>query len=206
MAYTLEDLRDNLDKLSPKDRDFGFDLVRKGGKYGLSDKQRYWVDRLTKTAKGELKPLPKEGVALGGNLQAAIDLFDYAKDHLKYPKVILAVGETRVRLSIAGERAKVPGSINITGINRNDDDTRDWYGRITRDGVFHPARAAENLPGLADVLKAFAADPAQVAAGYGKLTGHCAFCSRPLTDERSTAVGYGPRCAEVWNQPWGEKA
>lgn len=45
-------------------------------------------------------------------------------------------------------------------------------------------------------------DPVQAAVLSGKLTNCCAFCSRPLTDERSVKHGYGPICADHWNLPW----
>ena len=36
----------------------------------------------------------------------------------------------------------------------------------------------------------------KVVAKYGKLTGCCCFCNRPLTDARSTEVGYGEICSK----------
>lgn len=45
---------------------------------------------------------------------------------------------------------------------------------------------------------------AEQAARWGKLYGRCVFCSLPLTDERSIAVGYGPVCAEHHGLPWGD--
>lgn len=37
------------------------------------------------------------------------------------------------------------------------------------------------------------------------VTGHCCFCSLPLTDERSTAVGYGKVCADHFGLSWGAR-
>lgn len=34
-----------------------------------------------------------------------------------------------------------------------------------------------------------------------KLTGHCSFCQRELTDAGSLEVGYGPICADRWGLP-----
>lgn len=44
---------------------------------------------------------------------------------------------------------------------------------------------------------------AEEAAAHGHAHGNCVFCSRDLTDERSTTVGYGPVCAERYSLPWG---
>lgn len=45
---------------------------------------------------------------------------------------------------------------------------------------------------------------AEQAARFGKVTSHCVFCARKLTDDRSIAVGYGEICAENNGLPWGE--
>jgi hypothetical protein len=41
------------------------------------------------------------------------------------------------------------------------------------------------------------------AAAFGQVYGVCVFCIRPLTDERSKAVGYGRKCADNHGLPWG---
>jgi NADH pyrophosphatase NudC (nudix superfamily) len=52
---------------------------------------------------------------------------------------------------------------------------------------------------LTPAMKLSAAD----ASEFGKLYGHCVFCGRKLTDERSIEVGYGPTCAANNSLPWG---
>lgn len=198
--YTTEDLSRVTPKLPAKDQQFATDLVKKAGRYTLTEKQLYWVDKLTKQALGEETKL--KGVELG-DLTPTIALFDKAKSHLKRPKVLLATPTQTIRLSVAGERSKTPGSIYVTSYGKYVEE-RAYYGAISRDGVFHPTRLGTNLEGLADVLKAFAADPAKVASEYGRLHGVCSFCSLPLRDERSTAVGYGPICAQNFGLPWGD--
>jgi len=37
----------------------------------------------------------------------------------------------------------------------------------------------------------------------GAITLRCVFCGRDLTDDRSTAAGYGPVCSAKYNLPWG---
>ena len=202
MAYSIADLEGCFDKLPAKDKDFAQSLIKNGKRAGgLTSKQGYWVDRLTKAAKGELAVPAQVDV---GSLIKAIALFDRASQHLKYPKIILTVdADHEVKLSVAGASAKVPGSINVAANAKFGQG--DWYGRITRDGVFHPTPNVEKLPHLIPALQAFAANPAKVAAEYGHLTGHCCFCLRKLDDERSTSVGYGPVCADHFGLPWGSK-
>lgn len=47
---------------------------------------------------------------------------------------------------------------------------------------------------------------AEQAGALGKLSHHCVFCNRALTDDadgRSIDVGYGPVCADKHGLPWG---
>lgn len=44
---------------------------------------------------------------------------------------------------------------------------------------------------------------AEEAAAWGHEHQWCVFCSRPLSDPRSEAVGYGERCSENQGLPWG---
>lgn len=46
---------------------------------------------------------------------------------------------------------------------------------------------------------------AEEAAAYGHATEHCIFCGHALEDDRSTSVGYGPKCADRYALPWGAK-
>jgi hypothetical protein len=47
-------------------------------------------------------------------------------------------------------------------------------------------------------LRQIVADPREAQAAYGRLTGTCGACGRPLEDETSVAAGIGPVCAEKW--------
>lgn len=137
-----------------------------------------------------------------GDLARIIAMFDTARQHLKRPAIVL----DGFRVARAGDASREPGSLAITSIDRTHTDrfgneARDWFGRVSLDGTFHPARIAP--ADLGDKLRAFAADPAGVAAAHGHLHGACCFCNRTLTDERSTSVGYGPDCADHFGLPWG---
>lgn len=149
-------------------------------------------------------PVPTEAVGDEATFAAIIRLFRTATDSkLAHPKLRLATAEGQpVELSIAGPKAKCPGSITVTSGGGYWNAI--WYGRVTPDGVFEPSRA--NCPaGVCPLLRQLAADPAETLASYGRLTGNCGCCTKPLTDERSTLVGYGPVCAKKWGLPWGAR-
>lgn len=211
MTATLDQLEAVIPQLSERDRSFAADLVAKGRKYGLSDKQAYWVDTLHSRA---TKPVVRETHQVG-DLSNILKLFDKAAEHLKRPAICLPApgsytpGSTKhdgrwIKISVAGAGARVPGSLNVATKAPFGEGT--WFGRIKRDGTFEKSFKADLPEGLVTLLQAFASDPAAVAGAFGKLTGHCVFCSRSLEDERSTDVGYGPVCAKRYGLRWGGKA
>lgn len=118
---------------------------------------------------------------------------------LKFPKIRLQVNGQQVCFSLAGDRAKQPGSINVTDGGSYGDNK--WFGRITVDGTFTPSSSCRD--DVKALVLAFAADPAKVAAESGALTGNCSFCNKALTDERSVEVGYGKVCSDRFGLPWG---
>lgn len=195
MSYTATDLASVIDRLPANDHDFANSLVDQAKRRGLTERQMFFVNKLVTKAKAGDKKVEV------GSLAATIALFDKAKTHLKNPKVVITVDGQPVRLSIAGARSRQPGTLNVAEPGPFGD--AKWYGRVTRDGVFHPTADTASLPGLPAALQRFAQDPATVAAEHGKLTGNCSFCNRPLSDKRSTAVGYGPICADHFGLPWG---
>lgn len=139
-----------------------------------------------------------------GNLSGILALFDRARQHLHYPAIVLSVPgwpvTNLIRISVAGERANVPGSLNVASLDEFVNGRRRWYGRVRQDGIFEQREGGSEL---ANRLAQFAADPARVASEHGRLTGRCCFCHHALEDERSTAVGYGPVCADHFGLPWG---
>jgi hypothetical protein len=148
-----------------------------------------------------------------GEMTGLLELFGKTKGKLKRPAIVIGIPGTEksVRLSVAGPKAKVPGSLTLTsgeytGVNEWGGNSRDWYGRVRVDGTFEPTREGAALePSLSRTLRALATDPAATAAEHGRLTGKCCFCNRGLEDERSTAVGYGPVCAGHYGLPWGSE-
>jgi hypothetical protein len=203
LVQAVNALHAALGSLGERDREFASSLVKQFGTRGLSEKQVVWVEKLLARATGT-EPQP-QGTQVG-NIKPLVDLLETAKAHLKRPAIVLRAGDFDIRLSIAGERAKVPGSITVLSADRNGEEGRDWYGRITREGEYQPSRKFEaQQTAIGQALSAMASDPAKAASEYGHLTGRCCFCNRTLDDERSTAVGYGPVCAKHFGLPWGVK-
>lgn len=137
------------------------------------------------------------------NASSIYALFETAISHsLKFPKIRLraANGETVV-LKLNGSRSKYEGSICVANDAAYGASDNKYFGRIERNGAWIPAR--DSSPVIVALLDELAANPAETAAKYGKLTGNCCFCSTPLKDARSTAVGYGPICADHFGLPWG---
>lgn len=223
MSISIEALRTALPKLGNGDRTFAQSLLdwADGGKT-LSDKQSYWVVKLTQRAS---QP-PKQSAQVG-DLTGLLALFGKAKQHLKFPAIVLRVPlSTRqdfdIRITVAGQMAKHPGTINVTSQEKSfADDRRAWLGRVYLDGRYEPSNGAdlgntdpEWSAKVSAALTALALDPAKTAKAHakaterlvnGRLTGNCCFCHQTLTDDRSTAVGYGATCAKNWGQPWGLK-
>lgn len=74
------------------------------------------------------------------------------------------------------------------------------WGRI---GPCLSLRLHHSTPADVEMLvEDFGSDVEGIALRHGRKTGVCCFCSRPLKDERSTAHGYGPVCAESFKLPW----
>lgn len=147
-----------------------------------------------------------------GPLYGLIELFATASKNLKYPAFVLNLPDdgtsmnagfaaTVIRLTRAGPKAKHPGSINVV---RKNDDT--FLGRIHVDGTFEEAPWLDQKVVLKSQLlmrlNGMATAPASTAASYGKLTGKCCFCASELSDPKSTAIGYGKKCAQHYGLPY----
>lgn len=203
MTYreAIDTLKANVSNLPLRGQDFAKSLLDQFARKGnLSDKQWPYVVKLARESVGQVEA-PKSTQV--GSMKPLVALFAKAKAHLKRPAIVLSnpdVGE--IRLSEAGATARVPGSINVTTPGPYGE--RVWYGRITVDGSFQQSPKVVAPTALVDAIRVFAEDPVGQAAKHGHLTGRCCFCNRKLEDERSTAVGYGPICADHFGLPWGE--
>lgn len=198
-TQALETLKTRLASgtVPPRDAEFVTSLVSQERGRGLSDKQWYWVVKL---ATRYTQPEAEERKV--ADFAGVYALFAKAKEHLKFPKIHLLVeGVERLKLYVSGPRSRVPDVVNVVG-----EETETWYGRVYPDGRWQEGRGSpETNKAVEGLLTRLASDPERVASEYGRLTGNCCFCSRKLSDERSTEVGYGPVCAAKFGLKWGSK-
>ncbi len=105
-----------------------------------------------------------------------------------------------IRLHRATEKSRFPGDVQVTD-GRRDGNT--WFGAINhRTGNMFVAR--ETPAAITALLVEFNDDPAGVGARLGLSVGSCVFCNRALTTDESKGAGYGPKCAERFDLPWGK--
>jgi uncharacterized protein DUF6011 len=192
LSEQINQLQSVLPALSERDRSFASDLIGCYRRFGsLSYRQEPWVVKLIDKA----TPRPTAGVSVG-EFAGVIELFKTGNAKLKFPKIRLLCLDRPVILSLAGAQSKTPGYVNIAGEGQYPN--REWFGRVSPDGVWEPSRTTsqEMREALVVLLQTLAADPAGVARQYGKLTGHCCFCGLELTDPRSTHAGFGEICSK----------
>lgn len=176
--------------------------LRAVGLNRLSHDQLVWVHVLAQEAQPQAQAhAPAAAPAVSFAMSAINELFGKAKQRLKNPSILLSAADgIEFRISVAGAKSQYAGQIHVAA----PDFGAGYYGRIDASGAFH------ERPGCPDSVKAtlaaFAADPAKVAADYGKLHGNCCFCRLKLTDERSTEVGYGKICAGNYGLDWGSSS
>lgn len=196
-------LADNSDKLeTERDRNFARSLIEQlEDKGSLSIAQWPWVIKLAEKIANKNEEVPEKRTP-PIDLKGIVELLHTARKELKWPKInIRTESGQRVRLSVAGNKSRCPGAINVT--DGGGFGSGKWFGRIDVDGDWHPGR--DNINEVNKLLIRIGEDPAGAASVYGVATGVCCFCDRELSDKRSVSVGYGPICAAHWGLPWGVK-
>lgn len=209
-AARIDALRAVLSNLNGSDQSFARSMLGQFYEYGrLSVSQWEWIDKLAVKA----QPAPVFTGGDDGEFASIADLFAKAAKSAANPKGLV---HPKLRFDLsgidpawrgdllikrAGDNARYPGSLNVTNGMPYGDFSSVYYGRIHKDGRFEASRDCTDT--VRGVLIAVNADPAAVAGAYGVKTGNCCFCSTPLSDARSTSVGYGPICAARFGLPWG---
>lgn len=196
MTIAAEVLTANIAALTVSDQTFAKSLLASYRAGRLSAKQQYWIEVLAGRSTKAAAPAP----AAIGDMSGLYAIFQKASRNLKRPAIVAMSPVGEIRLSVAGANARVPGSINVA--EKAPYGEARFYGRIMQDGTFVRRDGASDE--LVTYLVDFAANPAKMAAAHGHKTGACCFCNRPLSDARSTSVGYGPICAGHYGLPWGE--
>lgn len=201
VAMSDEEAAEALREKAETGNDFARDLADGFAKYGSwTDGQRPWAHLLANEQRAKAAPTPEaeEEANEGPAFPRIVAMMAEAAESLKYPKVRLADADDNVvRLSVAGGRARYPGSVNVTTDESYHDNT--WYGRIMTDGTWAPSKSVPSW--VADALAEFEADPEGAARAYGQRFSSCCFCGRELTADGSIDVGYGPICADNFGLP-----
>lgn len=95
-------------------------------------------------------------------------------------------GSTRLKVKIQHGTGKWDGWIFVSDGAA--------YGRGTRYGAQKPGSSGY-VGGINDVIVSIVKNPAAASGAYGRLTGTCGICGRPLENEDSVERGIGPICA-----------
>lgn len=93
-----------------------------------------------------------------------------------------------VKVSPAPDTGKNPGALYVKAV----DEAGTYLGKVLG-GAFNPSR--DCTPEQAAEVAALMSDPAAALDAYGKRTGNCGCCNRPLTAAESVERGIGPICA-----------
>ena len=143
----------------------------------------YWGDlTIRQKAAAERMLAPKETVNAG----AIEALLGTAKNSgIKRP-VFRADG---LAFSLAPLNGRNAGAVYVKEVNGS------YMGKIAG-GIFVPSSDAP--ASVASTIIAVAADPRGTAIAFGKETGNCACCGRPLSDPTSVELGIGPICISKW--------
>lgn len=133
-------------------------------------------------------------------LNNIVEMLNHANKTIKSPSIQIVTDDATYSLTIAGEQAQLPGTINVVSKSI-------WYGRIFLDGKFQASKKIPEpvIEQLINELQAFNHNPEKMARAYGRRTGRCCFCNLPLTNEKSIEVGYGPVCARNYRLYYGKK-
>lgn len=174
---------------------FCADMARAIDRWGDLTPRQLEVAKRIMTEQLEKARLQQAGaLKVVGDLKPLADMFRTARQHLKYPKLTVGVDGKPYTFSLAGDTSRNPGCIYVKSAGL-------YLGKVTPAGEFHQSRDAADADRAA--VNKFSANPVAVAGLHGHVTGNCCFCSKKLSDERSTEVGYGKVCAGHYGLPWG---
>lgn len=119
--------------------------------------------------------------------------------------LLVPVGDTVVKLSVAGERSRYTGDIHVAeyvssdvrhaAYVRGEMVEGAYYGRLSAETGEVTDRLQEH-PAILAVLRELEADPATKIREFSRLIGRCCVCGRTLTNEKSIEQGIGPICAD----------
>jgi len=192
----------------------------------LSEKQWFFVEQLCDdifiTYLGPLRVKIE-------NARTLFTLFEKASATLSQPKMHIEAGDLRIKLTyfvtkddipniyvdaakyenLQGAKEYLQEELGVThNAERYLEPDGEYLGKLFRDEYYvssdRSLRSAQEEVILA--LRINCIDPERMASLYGKRTGKCCFCSLPLTDMRSTFIGYGEQCARNYGLHYPKKS
>jgi hypothetical protein len=171
---TPQEALDILDRIE-RPSEFVASLINQCKSRGLSDRQFPW---LIKLAQDEID----KGAALakGVTYKPVVDLFNG-----------IPMGRFQVRLENVSLKKPGSSSRNFGAVYLFQGNA--YKGKITPEGVLD---AWGLTPEAVEQLDAFTASPVEYVIKFGKETGQCSCCGRPLSDPVSVYGGIGPTCLE----------
>ena len=231
-SQPVAELVDKLDSLRPhlssKSQDFAQSLIRQGRNKGwLSEKQmpfvhkmiaeaeeskagratrdaKYASDRAARAAARQahlIATTPVGDDEAESGYEAVMELFDAAGSTLTRTKIHL-ITDSGKEVVVRSNRRKAESNSVLYVHHHGADNNRDaQFGHISKATAswnFTPATSEE----VRAVMATFRDNPIQTVIDMGRKSGRCCFCSLPLTDERSTAHGYGKICAGHYGLAW----
>lgn len=128
------------------------------------------------------------------DLTSIVDFLKAAQARgLKSPKMrVLGLdGRSEIRLSLTRAGA-APGSLAVVS-------NGEYLGGVRPNGIVTGKLSVHTE--LQSHLLGIAQEPTVAAKQYAVFMSLCSFCGKPLTDEGSVEVGYGPVCAKHWGLP-----
>jgi hypothetical protein len=169
---------------------------------------RYEAERIARAAKREADrigttPVGDDEAEKG--YEAVMALFDAAGDTLSRTRIHLITDDDR-EVVVRSNRRKAESN-DVLYVHNHGADHKDRFSQF---GHITKATNAYNFTPYADaevrrVMTLLRDDPLGTVMDMGRKSGRCCFCSLPLTDERSTAHGYGPICAKNYKLAWSHK-
>lgn len=155
------------------------------GEFVASLLDRYEKKRLT----------PKQHVWFIKLAQDRLNLVKAKPTYLPIVELLNRVPLEKFTVRFAGFWATKPPTLsrNAGCVYLLREEDRDYMGKILRDGKLV---LFNRSPELVAALDAFVQNPVEYILRYGKETGHCSCCGRPLSDPVSVHAGIGPICLE----------
>lgn len=217
IATNITTLRNNLEILHPKSKDFARKLCDWYSKYdSLSEKQLYYAAKFWAEANeaGASQHEPSRGRTVPRNEDSTLvskdpaingmpllDRFHQASSSLKWPSIIYKLdGDRNLKFALCGDRSRYPRGIKISDGRRYQEER--VYGYILTNGevLFDGGITLAKKLILKDVIENYL----ERMVVNGKKFTFCCFCGTELTSKESLFTGYGPICAINWGLPWGE--